>query len=122
MNRGMEMKSEKENIILEKSFEFACDVIDVYSKLTDLKFYRIASQICGSGTSIGANVREAQRAVSNADFINKMSIALKEAEETEFWFELIERKIFPIELKLKQDLKSIIRILTTIIKTSKGKE
>jgi four helix bundle protein len=115
------MKPQKENIILNKSFEFACDIIDVYTKLSDLKYYRIASQICGSGTSIGANVREAQRSVSTADFINKMGIALKEAEETEFWFELIERKIFPIEEKLKQDLKVIIKILTSIINTSKGK-
>jgi len=67
-------------------------------------------------------VREAQRAVSNADFINKMGIALKEAEETEFWFEVIERKIFQIEIKLKEVLKSIIRILTAIIKSSKGKD
>ena len=51
-----------------------------------------------------------------------MGIALKEAEETEFWFELIERKIFQIEIKLKEDLKSIIRILTAIIKSSKGKD
>jgi len=115
------MKREEENIILIKTFEFACDVIDVYSKLTELKFYRIAGQICGSGTSIGANVREAQRAVSNADFINKMAIALKEAEETEFWFEVIERKIFKVESKLKDNLKAIIRILTTIINTSRGK-
>lgn len=116
------MKNKKDNIILTKSFEFACDVIDVYSRLTELKYYRIASQICGSGTSIGANVREAQRAVSDADFINKMAIALKEAEETEFWFEVIERKIFQIDDRLKEELKSIIRILMTIIKTSKRKE
>jgi len=116
------MKKKEENIILTKTFEFACDVIDVYSKLTEFKFYRIAGQICGSGTSIGANVREVQRAVSNADFINKMSIALKEAEETEFWFEVIERKIFQIDYRLKEELKSIIRILMTIIKTSKGKK
>jgi four helix bundle protein len=115
------MKRADDNIIVTKTFDFACDVIDVYARLTELKLYRIASQICGSGTSIGANVREAQRAVSKADFINKMGIALKEAEETEFWMEVIERKIFQIEIKLKEDLKSIIRILTTIIKSSKGK-
>lgn len=58
------MKNQDENIILKKSFEFACDIIDLYAKLVELKMFRVADQICGSETSIGANVREAQRAVS----------------------------------------------------------
>ena len=114
------MKSQEGNIVLKKSFDFACDIIDLYSKLIELKMYRIADQVCGSGTSVGANVRESQRAVSKADFINKLGIALKEAEETEFWFEVIETKIFKIELKLKEDLKSILKLLTSIINSSKN--
>ncbi|MCX6274660.1 MAG: four helix bundle protein [Bacteroidetes bacterium] len=114
------MKRAEDNIIVTITFEFACDVIDVYLRLSALRHFRIADQLCGSGTSIGANVREAQRAVSKADFINKMGIALKEAEETGFWFEVIERKLFNIDNKLKDDLRSIIRILITIIKSSKG--
>lgn len=114
------MKNPEENLILVKSFDFACDIIDIYSKLIELKMYRIADQICGSGTSIGANVREAQRAVSKPDFINKMGIALKEAEETEFWFQVIERKILMIDERLKTELKSILKILTTIINSTKG--
>lgn len=114
------MKDKEENIILNISFNFACDILDVYKKLVDLKMYRLGDQVCGSGTSIGANVREAQRAVSKADFINKMGITLKEAEETEYWFEVIEKKVFPIDAKLKKDLKSILKILTSIINSSRG--
>ena len=114
------MKNKEDNIVLQKSFEFSCDIIDLYSKLIDLKMYRLADQVLGSGTSVGANVRESQRAVSKADFINKLGIALKEAEETEFWFEVIEAKIFKIEKKLKDDLKSILKLLTSIINSSKN--
>ena len=113
------MKNNDDNLIVNKTFDFACDIIDVYKSLVDLKYYRIADQLCGSGTSIGANVMEAQRAVSKADFINKMGIALKEAEETMYWFRIIERKIFEISERLKSELKSIIKILTAIIKSSK---
>ena len=86
------MKPKEENAIVVKSFEFACEMIDLYKKLSELKYYKIADQVCASGTSIGANVREAQRGSSRADFINKLRISLKEAEETKFWFEVIEKK------------------------------
>ena len=69
--------------------------------------------------SIGANVREAQRAVSKADFINKMGISLKEAEETKYWFEIIEKKIFVLDEKLKNELEEIIKLLVSIINSSK---
>src|SRR5689334_1367562 len=87
------IKNGTENLIVTKSFDFACDIIDVYDKLIERKMFRIADQVCGSGTSVGANVSEAQRAVNKADFINKMGIALKEAEETAFWFKVIEKKV-----------------------------
>ena len=111
---------QRNNLIVDITFDFACDILDIYKELVDLKVYRIADQVCGSGTSIGANVWEAQRAVSKADFINKMGIALKEAKETEFWFKLIEKKLFKIEESVKRKLESIIKILTTIINSSKN--
>ena len=114
------MKEEEGNIILQKSFQFSCDILDLHKKLVDVKLFRIADQVCGSGTSIGANVREAQRAVSKADFINKMGIALKEAEETLYWFELIDTKVLTVEERLKEDLLSIKRILISIINSSKN--
>jgi four helix bundle protein len=68
---------------------------------------------------VGANVREAQRAVSRADFINKMGIALKEAEETAYWIELINFKVFRIDQQLNDQLTIITRLLVKIITTSK---
>src|SRR5665811_1260811 len=76
---------EKRNEILELSFEFALSIIEFSEKLEGHKKYIIARQILKSGTSIGANVREAQNAESKADFIYKMKIAAKEADETEYW-------------------------------------
>ena len=69
--------------------------------------------------SIGANVREAQRAVSGADFINKMGISLKEAEETEYWFDIIDNKVFKLGKELRLKLDDIISLLVKIIKTAK---
>lgn len=113
------MKKEKENIVLNKSFEFAEDIIDVYNVLNKNKHYAIANQIVRSGTSIGANIREAQRAVSIKDFINKMSIALKEADETKFWFELINSKIYPIDEALFYKVEELIKLLVSIINSLK---
>jgi four helix bundle protein len=110
---------EKENIILTKTFEFACVILDIEDKLIINKKYVLAKQVTRSGTSIGANVREAQRAVSKADFINKMSIALKEADETSYWFEIIDKKVFTIAPKLRKELQEIISLLVTIINSTK---
>ncbi len=72
-----------------KSFEFACDIVNFAKILKEKREYEIASQLLKSGTSMGANVREAQRGVSTKDFKNKFGIALKEADETEYWLQLI---------------------------------
>ena len=78
------------NIVLEKSKAFAIRIIKMYQFLTeDKKEYVLSKQILRSGTGIGANCREASRAQSKADFISKMSIALKEADETAYWLELL---------------------------------
>ncbi|MEO6883492.1 MAG: four helix bundle protein [Bacteroidia bacterium] len=107
------------NPIVDKTFEFAGNILDLNSRLMEQKQYVLAKQVARSGTSIGANVRESQRAVSKADFINKLGIALKEADETQYWLELIEKKIFKIDSKLKIELNEIISLLVAIINSSK---
>ena len=73
------------NPILKKSFDFSIDIIKYSELLEENKKYILAKQIIRSGTSIGANIKEAQNAESKADFIHKLKIAIKEADETEYW-------------------------------------
>lgn len=113
------MKNKEENIILKKSFDFALNVVDLYNKLMEIKHWDIARQVLRSGTSIGANIREVQRAVSKADFINKLGIALKEADETQYWFEIIDLKIIRIDDGMKKQIDELLRLLTTIINSTK---
>jgi four helix bundle protein len=91
-------------------------------KLVELKQYQVANQIVRSGTSIGANVTEAQRAVSKADFINKLGIALKEADETKYWLGLINKKLVKIDVKMNNEVEEIISILVSIINSSRKSE
>ena len=109
----------KDNVIVTKSFNFACEIIDLEEKLNEKRKYVLSKQVTRSGMSIGANVRESQRAVSKADFINKLGISLKEAEETKYWFEIIEKKVFELDNKLKNELEEIIKLLVSIINSSK---
>ena len=74
----------RDNIVLNKSFDFASKILDLHQLVIEQKHFQLASQLVRSGTSIGANINESQRAVSTADFINKLGIALKEAEETNY--------------------------------------
>jgi len=115
----MKGREAKENIILTKSFDFALDIIDLYAELKRHNHFEIAKQVIRSGTSIGANIREAQRAVSKADFVHKLSISLKEADETKYWFELIDAKIISIDNKLKVEVEELIKILVSIINSTK---
>ncbi|HLO56499.1 MAG TPA: four helix bundle protein, partial [Saprospiraceae bacterium] len=80
----------KENAILDLSFKFALEIIKFTENLEALKKYNLANQLFRSGTSIGANIREAQSAESKADFIHKVKIADKEAQETEYWLLLCQ--------------------------------
>jgi four helix bundle protein len=112
------VKKEK-NPVLEKSFSFALQVLDVVKELNETRQFVLAGQVCKSGTSIGANIREAQRAQSKADFIHKMNIALKEAEETDYWFMLIDRKVLKIPQAMKEGLDELIRLLVSIINSAK---
>lgn len=114
---------QKQNIIVDKTFNFSKEIIKLYINLKNDKIYELASQLFRSGTSIGANVEEAQAAQSKKDFIAKLSISAKEARETRYWLRLIdETKISEIDVKpLLKDINEIINILTKIIKTSSDK-
>ena len=107
-----------ESPIRVKSFQFACDIVGFTPLLKEKKEFELASQLLKSGTSIGANVREAQRGVSTKDFKNKFGIALKEADETKYWLELIEATSDLQTDNLKAKCEELIRILVSIIKNS----
>jgi len=114
------MRNDKENIIVEKSFRFALKVIQYCELLEENKKFVISRQLLGSGTSIGANVREAQNSESKADFIHKIKMAAKEVDETEYWLLLCKNSpSYPFEEKLLTDVRELIKILSKIISTSK---
>jgi len=111
---------EKRNEILELSFEFSIAIIEFCELLEDNRKYVIARQLLKSGTSIGANVREAQNPHSRADFISKLIIAAKEADETEYWLLLCEKSNrYPNPGKLFDSITSIKKLLNKIIGSSK---
>ena len=110
----------KENVIAKKSFAFSVRTVNLYRYLSEQKKeYVISKQIYKSGTSIGANIAEAQRAQSTADFVAKMKIALKEANETQYWLQLLHETGY-ISYKefesVHDDLLEILKILTAICK------
>jgi four helix bundle protein len=114
------MQSNKDNVIVNKSFEFALDIITYCEALEGLKKYVIARQLLKSGTSIGANIREAQNGESKADFIHKLKISAKEADETEYWLLLCKfSQNYPDCDDLITKCKELILILSKIIATSK---
>ena len=115
----------KDNIVLDKSFDFAVRIINLYKYMTaEKKEYILSKQILRCGTSIGANIAEAQRGQSKADFIAKMSIALKEANEADYWLRLLYRTEY-IEEKayksLKEDNEALIKLLMSICKKAAEK-
>lgn len=111
---------EKKNVILEKSLEFALGIIEYSESLEENKKFVIARQLIRSGTSIGANIREAQSCESRADFIHKLKIAAKEAQETEYWIILCNRsKNYPKNELLPAQLEEIQKLLSSIISSSK---
>ena len=112
----------KRNEILELSFEFALRIIAYCEVLEERRKYIIARQLLKSGTSIGANIREAQNAESNQDFIHKLKIAAKEADETEYWLLLCDKSPnYPSSEELLINLLSIKKLLNSIITTMKNK-
>ena len=113
---------EKKNVIIEKSLDFGVEIVKFGELLEEKKKYVVAKQLLRSGTSIGANVFEAQHAESKADFVHKMKIAIKEANETLYWLFICERsENYPTNSSLKQMVEELIRIISKIIISSKGK-
>ena len=111
---------EKDNLIVNLSFEFALNIIAFTELLEQNKKYNLANQLFRSGTSIGANVREAQGCESKSDFVHKLKIAYKEAEETKYWLELcVQSQNYPNPDKLLLDIVSILKVLGKIISSSK---
>ncbi|MEM9023532.1 MAG: four helix bundle protein [Bacteroidota bacterium] len=110
----------RENVILDKSFEFALGILEFGERLKQEKKFEIGQQIIRSGTSIGANVREAQNAESKRDFIHKLKIAAKEAEETEYWLLRCKHaRNYPFKEELLRQIRELIKIMGKIIVTSK---
>lgn len=112
----------KENVIKNKSFDFALRIVKLYQFLCDKKEFVLSKQLLRSGTAIGALVREAEHAESTADFIYKLSIALKEANESDYWIDLLHQSGYLDEVSYKSiqaDLLEILKLLVSIIKSSK---
>lgn len=113
--------------IHELSYDFGCRITRLFQYLTedsDYKEYVISKQLYRSGTSVGANVRESKHAQSDADFLSKMSIAYKEADETDYWLNLLHDNGYLNESQyesLKKDMDRILKILTSIVKTMNEK-
>ncbi len=111
---------------MDKSKAFALRIIDLYKYLTisaEQKEFILSKQILRSGTSIGANVRESRRAQSSKDFISKLYIALKEADETQYWLELLYSGDYIKEegfTSMNNDCEEILKLLTTIIKSTQA--
>ena len=114
----------KNNIVKDKSFAFAIRIVSLCKFLTDeKKEFVLSKQVLRSGTAIGALVREAEQAESKKDFIHKLAIALKEANETEYWLELLHKTDYlntPAFISIHHDVVELLKLLTSIIKTSKN--
>ena len=113
---------EKKNIVKEKSFDFAVNIVNLYKELIESNEFVMSKQLLKSGTSIGANIREAEFAQSKPDFICKMSISLKEVNETDYWLDLLYKTKFINAVafeRFKVKSAEILKILITIVKSSK---
>lgn len=127
LSKLMSEESKKAAGINELSYDFGCRMTRLFQYLTEdaeYKEYVQSKQIYRSGTSIGANVRESRHAQSDADFLSKMSIAYKEADETDYWLNMLhDNGYLDDELfhSLSHDCDRILKILTSIVKTMKAK-
>jgi len=113
------------NVFKEKSFKFAVRIVNLHKYLCEnKKEYVLSKQMLRSGTAIGALYREAEQAESTADFVHKLAIAQKECNETIYWLELLKATEYLSELEfesINNDATELIKLLTSIIKTSKKK-
>ena len=116
----------KENILADKSEDFALRVVDIVKKLQYKREQVLSNQLLRAGTSIGANIAEAQYAQSRDDFISKMSIALKECAETNYWLRLLSRAGYfeniPSSAILSEDCNSLQSLLVATVKTAKQRK
>ena len=117
--------NEKENPLKDKSFLFALRIVRLYKLLIEVKKeYVLSKQLLRSGTSIGANIREAQNAQSKADFIHKLSISQKECDETLYWLELLYQSEYLTEIEFNSiypEANELLKMLRSAIITSKNK-
>jgi len=110
---------EKPNLIVDLTFAFSLKIIYFTEILESKKKFNMANQLFRSGTSIGANVCEAQGAESKGDFRHKCKIAYKEAEETEYWLKLCKHaENYPFDEVMYDEIKSIIKVLGKIISST----
>ena len=119
------MNEKKPNIIKDKRFAFALRIVKLNKFLIEKKEFILSKQLLRSGTAIGALVREAEHAESTAYFIHKMSIAQKEASETEYWIELLFQSDYLEEHQYESiisDIRELNKILASILITSKEKK
>ncbi|TDO69858.1 four helix bundle protein [Flavobacterium chryseum] len=114
----------KNNIVKDRSFDFAIRVVKLYQYLcNEKKEFTLSKQLLGSGTSIGAMVREAEHAESKNDFIHKFAIAQKEANESVYWLELLKATDYLNEKEFENiynDAITILKLITSILKTTKN--
>jgi four helix bundle protein len=119
------MKSNPDNVVISKSFKFAVRIVKLYKHLTESKKeFVLSKQLLRSGTSVGANVREAHNAESDGDFIHKLGIAQKECDESLYWLELLKETDFLIEqefISMYNDANELLKIIKSIIITMKNK-
>ena len=121
MNNGSKLK--KNNLILDKTFEFSLSIIKIYKTLQyEKKEYVMSKQLLRSATSIGANAVEANSAQSHRDFIAKLSISFKEANETLYWLRLLSKSGYLTSKSIFDECEEIIRIITSILVTARKNE
>ena len=124
-NFFIKLNGMRENLIKEKSFEFALKIVAISREITIVsKEYDLTRQMKRSGTAIGALIRESEHAESKADFIHKLSISLKEANETEYWGDLLYRAGYMDQVQfdlVRSDIGELNRILIAILRKLKNK-
>lgn len=123
MNDELKNDGKKENVIKSKTMNFALRIVNLYKFLQEKKEFVISKQLLRSTTSIGALVRESEHAESKMDFVHKLAIAQKEANESDYWLELLYKSEFIDEnmfQSLNQDLREIQKIISSIIITTKN--
>lgn len=114
----------KENIVKEKSYKFAVRIVNLYKYLKEQKEFVLSKQILRCGTSIGSNIEEAIGSYSPKDFLNKITISYKEARETNYWLNLLKDTFYindQMYISLTKDCEEIIKLITSIQKTTKKK-